>query len=110
MDGRGSSPCWAHGHVRLQQRGLFQFIFSNGLNYWLLIGAELALVFYLSAAINRMSAQKAMLYFLVYSAINGITMSSIFLMYTASSIASTFFITAGTFGARACMATRPRPT
>ncbi|CAI8310299.1 MAG: Inner membrane protein YbhL [Flavobacteriia bacterium] len=78
---------------------LLQFIFSSSLNYWLLIGAELALVFYLTAAINRMSSQKAMMYFLVYSAINGITMSSIFLMYTASSIASTFFITAGTFGA-----------
>ena len=53
----------------------------------------------LSAAINRLSATAAMMMFLVYSALNGMTLSIIFVVYTRSSIASTFFVTAGTFGA-----------
>ena len=85
---------YVHSNVALQQ-----FIFSSRLNFYLLVGAELGLVIYLSAAINRMSAQTAMIAFLIYSALNGLTMSTVFMMYTASSIASTFFITAGTFGA-----------
>jgi FtsH-binding integral membrane protein len=64
-----------------------------------LILGELALVFALSAAINRLAASTAMLMFFVYSALNGLTLSVIFLAYTRASITSTFFITAGTFGA-----------
>ncbi len=64
--------------------------------YALIIG-ELALVFGLSAAINKMTAGLATAVFLFYSFINGMTLSFIFFAYTASSIATTFFITAGTF-------------
>lgn len=65
--------------------------------YGLIIG-ELVLVMTLSAAIARFSSQVAMLIFFAYAILNGVTFSLIFLIYTTSSIASTFFITAGTFG------------
>jgi len=67
--------------------------------FWGIIIAELGLVFILSAFINRMSAATATAMFVAYSALNGLTLSIVFLAYTATSITSTFFITAGTFGA-----------
>lgn len=66
--------------------------------YGLMLG-ELALVVTLSAAISRLSATVATMLFIAYSALNGITLSIIFLVYTADSIASTFIVTAGMFGA-----------
>ena len=54
-----------------------------------------------SAAINRLSLTTATLMFILYSVINGALLSYIFLAYTASSVATVFFITAGTFGAMA---------
>ncbi|PKK82382.1 MAG: hypothetical protein CVT49_13910 [candidate division Zixibacteria bacterium HGW-Zixibacteria-1] len=71
---------------------------SKFLFYALLIG-EVLLVIYLSAAIQKMSAGTATLVFLLYSAINGLTLSIIFVLFTSESIASTFMITAVTFGA-----------
>jgi FtsH-binding integral membrane protein len=62
--------------------------------FWFLIILELALVWGLSIAINKIPAIVATLAFLFYSALNGITLSIIFLAYTEASIASTFFITA----------------
>ena len=76
-------------------------IYSNQLVFWALIIAELGLVIGLSAAINRLSLTTATLMFVLYSVVNGVTMASIFLVYTLSSIASVFFITAATFGAMA---------
>ena len=69
---------------------------SSGLMIILII-AELALVFYLSARINRMKASTATGLFVSYSALNGITLSTIFFVYNESIIASTFFICAATF-------------
>ena len=69
--------------------------------YLVLTIAELALVIILSSFIFRMSFLTATLMFIAYSILNGATLASIFLLYTASSIASTFFVTAGTFGAMA---------
>jgi len=66
--------------------------------YGLLIG-ELLLVIYLTSAIKRLSQNMAITVFMVYSILNGLTMSVIFLVYTSSSISTTFLITAGTFGA-----------
>lgn len=66
--------------------------------YGLMIG-ELALVFTLSGAISRLSATTATLLFVAYSALNGVTLSILALIYTANSIATTFVITAGMFGA-----------
>ena len=59
--------------------------------------AELGLVFWLSARVSRMSASKATGLFVTYAILNGVTMSMIFAIYTLTSIASTFFICAGTF-------------
>lgn len=69
--------------------------------FYVLIIAELGLVFYLSARIEKIQASTATALFVGYSALNGLTLSVVFLQYTASSIASTFFITAGMFGAMA---------
>ncbi len=79
--------------------GMVQTVFeSKGLFFGLVI-AELALVWILSANIMRMSFSTAGLMFVAYSILNGVTLSFIFLAYTAESIATTFFVTAGTFGA-----------
>lgn len=70
---------------------------------WGLFIAEIALVIGLSAAINKLSLATATLMFVLFSVINGATLSFIFLAYTATSIANVFFITAGTFGAMAAI-------
>ena len=76
-------------------------IITNQIVFWGLVIGELALVFGLSAAINRLSLTTATLMFVLYSVLNGATMSFIFLAYTASSITNVFFITAGTFAVMA---------
>lgn len=73
-------------------------LYSSGLFWGFLIG-ELVLVVVLSAAIRRLSAPVATMLFVGYSALNGVTLSIIFLVYTDASIATTFLVTAGTFGA-----------
>lgn len=81
--------------------GIMQAILTNRLLFWGLIIAEFALVFSVSAAINRLSLAMATLLFILYSVVNGATLSVIFLVYSMSSIASVFFITAGTFAVMA---------
>ncbi len=78
---------------------LQQLLFSGRYTFLVLMIAEVALVIYLSARIARMSFASAMISFLAYSFLNGLTLSVIFLAYTKASIASTFFVTAGTFAA-----------
>ena len=80
---------------------LLTAIITNRLLFWGLVIAELALVFGISAAIQKLSLTMATLLFVLYSVINGATMAFIFLVYTASSIANVFLITAGTFAAMA---------
>jgi len=77
--------------------GLMQTLIQNRGIFIGLIIAELGLVLALSWAINRISATVAMLMFLAYAAINGLTLSFIFMAYTQESITSTFFIFAATF-------------
>lgn len=72
-------------------------IFGNQILFFGLIIAELALVFILSARIHKMQASTGTALFLIYSGLNGATLSIIFLVYTSSSITSTFFICAATF-------------
>lgn len=67
--------------------------------FFLLIIAELGLVFYLAARIQKIEAKTATALFVIYAMLNGVTLSFIFMAYTMSSIASTFFICAATFGA-----------
>lgn len=81
--------------------GILQMIYGNSIVMWGLIIAEVGLVIGVSAAINRLSLTTATMMFILYSVINGALLSSIFMIYTASSIATVFFITAGTFGAMA---------
>lgn len=81
--------------------GILQAIYSNQILFWGLVIAEFALVIGVSAAINRLSLAMATLMFVLYSVINGALLSFVFLAYTASSIATVFFITAGTFAAMA---------
>jgi FtsH-binding integral membrane protein len=76
---------------------LLSLIFGNSLVFFGLIIGELALVIVLGAAINRLQASTATLLFFLYAALNGLTLSVIFLAYTRASITSTFFVTAGTF-------------
>lgn len=76
-------------------------IFANRAIFWMLLLAELGMVIYLSARIMSMSFATAGIVFVVYALLNGITLSSLFMAYTAESIAQTFFVTAGTFGAMA---------
>ena len=76
---------------------LRQLIFTNRILFFGLIIAEFALVIAISARIQKMQASTATALFVLYSALNGATLSLIFLIYTASSITSTFFICAGTF-------------
>ena len=78
---------------------LLQAILGNRILFYALIFAELGLVVAISGAINRISASTASMLFLVYAALNGLTMSTIFVAYTSSSIASTFVITSGMFAA-----------
>jgi len=80
---------------------LMNLIFSNSAVLLGLLIGEIVLVMILSGAINRMSFSTATIMFLVYSVLNGLTLSSIFVLYTEGSIASTFFISAGMFGALA---------
>ena len=81
--------------------GILQAIYSNQILFWGLVIAEFALVFGVTAAINKLSLTTATLMFILYSVINGALLSYIFLAYTASSVAIVFFITAGTFGVMA---------
>lgn len=71
----------------------------NEAMFWGILIAELVLVFVLAGRIHKLSMGTATFLFILYSILNGITMSLIFIIYTESSIASTFFVTAGTFGA-----------
>jgi FtsH-binding integral membrane protein len=65
---------------------------------WLFFAAEIGLVVFLSARINKMSAVTAIVAFLGYAALNGVTLSFIFLAYNIGSIAQTFLVTTMTFG------------
>jgi uncharacterized protein len=77
---------------------LLQFIFGNTLIFFGLIIGQLALVFTISSRVHKMQPSTATKLFLLYASLNGATLAVVFLAYTASSIASTFFICAATFG------------
>lgn len=80
---------------------LLHLIFANRLVFYGLLIGELVLVIYLSFAINKISSTLATFYFMLYSVVNGLTLSVIFLAFTFQSIATTFFITSLTFMAMA---------
>lgn len=86
----GVTAFWASG-----SEAFLKMLLGGG--FWVLLIAELGLVIWLSASINKISTQAAAIGFMVYSALNGLSMSYIFLVYTGASIATTFFISAATF-------------
>ncbi len=76
---------------------MLKIIFGNQLVFFGLIIGELALVFTISSRVHKMQASTATSLFVLYAALNGATLSAIFLIYTKASITSTFFICAATF-------------
>jgi len=84
---------------------LTQAIFGNKWLFFGLIIAELGLVFYLSARVDKLAPQAAALLLLVYSALNGATLSFVLLVYTGASLATTFAVAGGMFGALALFGT-----
>jgi len=80
-----------------QSETMLRLILGNRLIFFGLIVAQLALVFSISARVQKMQASTATGLFLLYAALNGAMLSMIFLVYARSTIASTFFICAATF-------------
>ncbi|MGD8368490.1 MAG: Bax inhibitor-1/YccA family protein [Desulfobacterales bacterium] len=76
---------------------ILQLVYGNQILFFGLIIVELVLVFSLSARVNKMQASTATGLFLLYAGLNGVTLAFVFLVFTASSIASTFFVCAATF-------------
>ncbi len=76
---------------------MLSILFAGKFTMWALLIATVALVWHLSSAVSRLSLKAVTAMFLIYSVLNGLTMASIFIVYTMTSIASVFFVTAGTF-------------
>ena len=85
--------------LTLESEMMRELLFSNSWTIWVLLFAELGLVMYLSARIETLTAETATLLFLLYSTLNGVTLTPIFLVYTSESIMSTFLVCSGMFGA-----------
>ena len=77
---------------------MLHLLFGNPYTLWVLILVELGLVFAISAGINKMDISTARILFILFSVIDGMTLASIFLVYTKASIVTTFFVAAITFG------------
>jgi FtsH-binding integral membrane protein len=80
-------------------------IAANRLLFFGLMAAQLGVVFYLSARVDKMPAATAGLLFVLYSALTGVTMAFVMLAYTGESVANTFLVTAGMFGSLAAYGT-----
>lgn len=92
-----SNPAMEGLLFSVTRRGLYTLsVFS-----WILVAAELGLVFVLSGMINKLSGSTATTLFMLYSVISGLTLTPVFKVYTGSSIVSVFFICAGMFAALA---------
>lgn len=84
---------------------IIELIYGNPLLRWGLIIAQLGLVFYLAARVEKVAPATAAGLFILYSALTGLTAGVILLIYTSASITSTFIITAGMFGTMAVFGT-----
>jgi FtsH-binding integral membrane protein len=87
---------------------ILQAIAGNRLVFWMLMLAQLGLVFTLSARVRTMAATTAALLFVAYAALTGVTLSFLLVLYTGASISSTFVIAAGSFGGLAFYGTVTR--
>ena len=81
----------------LTQPAILKGIFGNGWSLFAIILAEFGLVIWLSAGVMRMSSATAASVYAVYSLLNGVTLTSVLLVYTGASVLNTFMVTAGTF-------------
>lgn len=79
--------------------GFLEYMMYHSWLMWVLIIAEFGLVIGISSGINKMSTAVASGLFYLFAIINGLMLSSIFVVYSPTAIVKTFFITAGTFGA-----------
>lgn len=77
---------------------LLALVLGTKFAMWGLLIATVALVWHLSSAVSRLSLKAVTTMFIAYSVLNGLTMASVFVVYTMTSIASVFLVTAGTFG------------
>jgi FtsH-binding integral membrane protein len=87
---------------------LIAALFGNRLLFWVLVIAQLGIVFTLSARVHRLAPGTAALLFVAYSGLTGLTLSIVLLAFTGQSIATTFVVTAGMFGALAVYGTATR--
>jgi len=83
-------------------------IFGNRVVFWILALVQLGIVFTLSARVDRMAPRTASLLFVAYSALTGVTLSAILLLFTGESVFATFAVTAGMFGTLALYGTVTR--
>jgi hypothetical protein len=88
--------------------GVVVAIATNRLLFWGLVIAQLGIVWTLSARVQRLAASTASMLFVAYSALTGVTISFVLLVYTGESVATTFLVTAGMFGALASYGTVTR--
>ena len=80
--------------------GLLRTLFGGGMApFFIIVVIQLGIVFYLSSRVMKLSPTVASGLFVLYAALNGVIFAPLFMIYTSESIASTFFVTAGTFGA-----------
>ncbi len=89
----------ATAYVVSGSEALLSLIFSSKISFYGLLLGQLALVWYLTASIQKLTLNTASILFVVYSFLTGVTLSSIFVVYTTASLTSTFVVTAATFGA-----------
>ena len=82
-----------------QSQAFWTLLYNNSWLMWGLLIAEVGIVIAITAAINKLSSPMASLLFYVFAAVNGLTLAPIFLAYAHETIATTFFVTAGTFAA-----------
>jgi FtsH-binding integral membrane protein len=83
-------------------------LLTNRLLFWGLVIAQLALVFAISARVQRLAPSTAALLFVIYSALTGVTLSLVVLAFTGESVTTTFVVTAGMFGGLALFGTSTR--
>ena len=88
--------------------GLIGAIATNRLLFWGIVIAQFGIVFMLSARVNTLAPSTASMLFVVYSALTGLTLSFVLLVFTGESVASTFLVSAGMFGATALYGTTTR--
>jgi FtsH-binding integral membrane protein len=84
---------------------LVEAIVVNRLVFWVVVIAQLGLVFYLSARVHQLQPATAAVLFMLYAALVGVTSSVVLLLFTGASIVQTFVVTAGMFGATALFGT-----